>query len=685
MILKGRYITIIIAFLLPVFLIGTVFELHAQTGSDQSTGAGSKKKSYPPGTAWTLSMPLGQHQEATIDTLLYNYQRQFITALSTDAWASTGQFNGPGIDMVYFNREAPSYFFFNDAIERWLPTASRQKFYDVHIPMTLLSYNLTFGKVAKTDWLKAVFAGNINKQAGFGAWVDYPYTKGMYEAQATKMLAFGFTAYYTGDHYEMQALFNRYNHLNKESGGITNDLYITNPAEIQGGVTSVDEKSIPVNLTAAHNRVMGSDFYMSHAYKLGFHRDVTQEGDSVQRLEFVPVTKFIYSFDYRDNERFFINTAAPRVEDFWTTTYFNPEESHDDARYWSVTNTVGVELVEGFQKWAKFGLSAYAQYAIDKYWYSVEGAEELTESTPTDSELDELGLTPLPAGVNPFRKRMRHRLWVGGRLEKTKGTAIRYNADAKFGLLGDAIGEIDINGRLESRFRLGRDTVRIEAMGWLHNLSPNYMLQDYVGNHFAWHNSFGKIRSVRAEARLHIPWTRTTLRAGIENTQNLIYFNEAGRPAQHGGNVQVVSASIDQRLRFGIWNWNNTVTWQQSSRKDILPMPMLTVYSNMFLYFKAFRALTVQVGFDCNYYTSYKGYAYQPATMAFCQQGADAVELGNYPLFNVYLTCKLYKTRFFVMGTHINEGWFSKNYFALPHYPIDPVQFRCGLSIDFAN
>ncbi len=653
--------------------------------AETDEAADKTKKTYPPGTAWTLTFPLGQHVESTIDTLLYNYQRQFITVMQTDAWASTGQFNGPGIDMLYFDRTAPSYFYFNDAIERWIPSARKTKFYDVHIPMTLLSYNLTFGKVAKTDWLKAVFAGNINKRAGFGGWVDYPYTKGMYEAQATKMLAFGFTAYYTGDHYETQAFFNRYNHLNKESGGITDDLYITNPSEVQGGVNSIDEKSIPVNLTAAHNRVIGSEFYMTHAYKLGFHRDITQEGDSIERTEFVPVTKFIYSFNYRDNERFFINTAAPRIEGYWPTTYFDLASTRDDSRYWSVGNTLGVELVEGFQKWAKFGLSAYATYEIDRYWYDVAGASELEEAGLTDAELIDAGLSPLPEGVNPNFRKTRNRLWVGGHIEKTKGTTIRYSADAKFGLLGDAIGEIDVHGQLETRFRLGKDTVRLAAQGYFKNLEPNYMLRDYVGNHFAWHNSFGKTRSFRAEGNLYIPWTKTTLKAAVENTQNMIYFNSEGLPVQYGGHVQVVSAAIDQKLRFGIWNWDNRLTWQSSSRKDMLPLPALTLYSNMYLYFHAFRALTVQVGVDCDYYTAYKAYNYQPATMSFCQQGENAVEIGNYPLLNVYLTCKLYKTRFFVMASHVNEGWFSKRYFALPHYPIDPIQFRCGLSIDFAN
>lgn len=655
-----RVLSVVLYIFISIFIVGSAAyaqpSLKPLTPGKKSQEAKSKKA----GSAWTLSYPLGQHEASTIDTLLYNYQRNFVTALTTDAWASTGQLSSPGIDMIYFDRAAGDSFFFVDALRPWVPTFDKQKFYNVYVPMTLLSYNFTWGKSTKTDWLSAVFAGNVNRKVGIGAWMDFPYTKGMYNTQATKEFAYGVNGYYTGSRYEMQAFFNHYNHVSKENGGITDDRYITNPGEIQGGVTSVQATTIPVNLRDAHNRLIGSDLYMTHAYKVGFWRDITQPGDTVTKEEYVPVTKFIYAFNYRDNDRFFINTSTPTDPDYWRHTFYNEEKTEDDARYWSVKNTLGVEMIEGFQKWAKFGLSAYATYDIDRYWYNVLGLGEADKTT-------------------------RHRLWVGGRIEKTRGSIIRYDADAKFGVAGKAIGEVDVQGRIRARFRVGRDSMEVAAKGYFRNLEPNFFYQHYVGNHFRWDNDFGKIRTMRVEGKLVIPWTRTELRAGVENLQNYIYFNSEAMPVQHAGHIQVLSAALQQNLKFGIWNWNNTVTWQRSSNSDIMPMPELTVYSNMFLYFKAFRALTVQVGVDCDYYTKYKGYAYQPALMAFTQQGADATYVGNYALANVYLTCKLYKVRFFVMGSNIVQNWFQRNGFALPHYPIDPRQFRCGLSIDFAD
>lgn len=651
--------------------------------SNDKPSASTPKETYKAGNAWTLSYPLGTHEASTIDTLLYNYQRQFIPDMNSDAWATTGSLSAEGINMIYFQRPQRSQFLFDDAIEYWLPTFNREKFYNVYIPMTLLSYNFGGNRENHTDRLKGIFAGNVNKKIGIGANIDYLYTKGAYSYNAAKNLIWGLQGYYTGDRYEMQAFYNHYNQQNQENGGITDDLYILDPAQLQGGVDKIEPKSIPTRLSRARNRVIGSEFYMSHAYKLGFRRDITRETDTIRRTEFIPVTKFIYSLDYKYNRHTFTNSNASEAREFWKNTYFDSETTADRTKYWSLSNTLGISMIEGFQTWAKFGLSAYATYEFDKFSQYVNGyppVEDESDDTPRPE-----GLTPLPEGFTFEPVHTRSRLWVGGRLEKMKGSILRYAANAKFGILGDAAGEIDIDGRVETRFKLGKDTVLIAADGFFRNTAPSYLLQHYISNHFIWNNDFGNTRSFRVGGHLYIPWTRTDIRAGVENMQNMIYFNENSLPIQHGGNVQVFSASIDQKLKFGIWNWNNTVTYQVSSNQDVLPLPALSVYSNMFLDFTIVRVLRVQLGIDCDYYTKYRGLDYQPATMQFHVQGDSPIWVGNFAVANAYLTAKLSKVRFFVLWRHVNQGLFGNNYFSLPHYPVEPRQLRFGLSVDFAN
>ncbi len=663
--------------MLLLALLGNAINMSAQQTADKEESA-SPKRPLPKSSAWTLSYPLGEHIPSTFDTLTYNYQRNAIPSMTTDAYATTGNMGAEGIDMIYFNRRPETPFMFERSLSRWLSEFDKQKFYNVYTPMTIVSYNFGGNRENHLDRLQATFAGNVNRRIGIGANLDYLYSKGMYDAQATKDFSFGFSGYYTGDRYEMQAFFQHYNLLNKENGGITDDLYITDPAELQGGYDHIQSKSIPVRLSAAHTRLVGAEFFMTHALKLGFWRQ-EQVNDTLTRDVYVPVTRIVYTFDFQNSHHLFLNTNSAQGQEFWSSHYLNPDATRDDTYYRAIVNSLGVEMIEGFNKWAKFGLSAYASFAVRRYRQVTDSyAPELTEE-----QIEQL--TPLPEFLDVRPKVNQGLFWVGGRLKKEQGSILRYYADARFGLAGDVAGDIEAAGRIETRFRMLGDTVSIAADAHFSNLRPSWLLRKYISNHFAWDNDFGQTRRFKVGGTLLIPWTRTTLSAGVENIQNLVYFNSASLPQQHGGNVQVFAASIDQRLRFGIWNWDNTITYQTSSRQDVLPLPALTVYSNMYLQFKAFRVLDLQIGLDCDYYTSYKGYKYQPATMAFCVQGDDAVSIGNFPFANLYVTAKLYKVRFYVMWSHFNQGFLTKSYFSMPHYPVNPRNLQFGLSVDFAN
>ena len=674
-------------FLLVAFLSLAVVSGLAQRRGASLSNAQAKNKptasqnstdSVKEGSAWTLTFPLGDHVESKIDTLSYNFQRTSIPAMVTDAYASTGNLGAEGIDMIYFQRPERSSFFFRDALDAWLPSFNKQKFYNVYIPTTILSYGYAGNKQSHQDRLSATFAGNVNRRIGVGAMLDYLYSKGSYEAQAVKNFTWGFSGYYLGDRYEMQAFYYNYALVNKENGGITDDLYITDPGELQGGVDKIEPKSIPTRLSAAHNRTSGDQLFMTHAYKIGFWK-TQQVNDTLSREIYVPMTRIIYSFDLRHNHHMFLNTNSSQAHDFWSNFYLNPDRTDDHTRLTQMTNSLGIELIEGFQKWAKFGLSAFASYQTQKF----KQATALGYTEISDSQLEQL--TPLPSGLSVAPTVTKSYLWVGGRLQKDKGSLLRYAANVRFGLVGDVAGDLELDGNISSRFKLFGDSVKIAAKASFTNKETPYLLRYYISNHFAWANDFGKVRNYKVEGELHFPWTRTTISAGVENVQNMVYFNSQSLPQQYGGNVQVLSARLDQQFKLGILHWDNTLYYQKSSNESIIPLPQFTIYSNLYLKFIAFKVLKLQLGVDCDYYTSYYGLDYQPATMSFHVQGDDKVKVGNYPLINAYVTARLYRTRFYVLWSHVNQGMLSKNSFVLPHYPMNPRRLEIGLSIDFAN
>lgn len=649
-------------------LLGGALSVAAQTKSQsESSGSQSGKKesvlwaeAIADQKAWTVSDILADRRTAVVDTVMENYAQQVaIPRLQFgDAAAITGNLGSEGKFMNYFSRPMESDFFFNDALYPYLPRVDNTPFFNTRVPMTLLSFNTGGSSQTTQDWLKARLSGNINKKAQVGAWLSYLYSRGMFENQAGKHFNWGINGSYLGKHYQMMAMLNNWSAVNLENGGITDDLYITDPAAVQGGSSSIGTKQIPVNLNGAQSQVRGHQFWMTNRYRIGF--DKINEEDSTE--VFTPVSQAFWTFDFRMDEHRFTDEAQSD-NSFFKNTYFT-NKTFDQTRQWALRNSLGIELLEGFNKWAKAGLSAYAMHEVAKYM-----------QTPADT------ISGVNTGIAP--KATEHSLFVGGRLAKQQGSIIRYSGDARVGIAGAKAGEVYASGTFDLRFRLRNDTTQLRAYADFSNRKPSYFLRNYVSNHFIWKNEFGKTRRLRFGGIIEFPLTRTRIEAGLENAQNLIYFNSDGVPEQHGGNVQVFSASLHQDVKLGIFNWQNRVTYQKSSNQHVIPLPEVTVFSNMFLLFRV-ATLHAQIGFDCTYMTRYSALGYNPAIMSFtnCWDGM----VGNYPMVDAYANLKLKKVKFYVLFSHVNQGLFGgSGYFSALHYPMNPRRFLFGLCVDFAN
>ncbi len=662
------YLCLLLCLLLPV----SGLPLQAQQAMRSAPTGSKKKPAIAPSYAWKLLSPLGLREPAPMDTMFENYSRRSIPSMVSDAWATTGNLGAEGMNMLYHEREPMSDFFFRDALAHWMPTHDKMRFYNTRIPMTVVSFNTAGGRENAQERLKATFSGNINAKAQVGAMLDYLYSKGCYNNQATKDLSWGLSGSYLGDRYEMQAYYNHYNLLNKENGGITDMLYITDPAELQGGVTSVDPKSIPTKLNDAHTRLRGQELYVNNRYKVGYWHEEAVD-DTTTRRTYIPVSSFIYTLRYNADKHYFLDYTPKETAEFFDNTYLNPEVTRDRTAYWSLTNTLGVSLLEGFHKYAKFGLAAYVTHQLRRY-----------EFTPDTLDKTGLDLTPFPDGIGPFSSHTTRQLaWVGAQLTKQRGALLRYEATAELGFLGDAAGEVKVDGNVSTRFRFLGDSLSVRAFGAFRNESAPFLMQQYLSNHFIWKNDFGKQRTVEFGGEFDLGRSGTHFRASFSNIQNMLYFNAKGLPAQNGGSVQVLSLSLRQNLKLGILHWDNKITYQTSTDEAVLPLPKLAVYSNLYLLFRV-ATLKVQLGIDCDYYTRYYAPAYQPALASFVNQ-RDML-IGNYPFCNAYANMKLSRVRFYVMYSHANKGLLGgSNYFSVPYYPLNPARFQLGLSVDFAN
>lgn len=625
-----------------------------------------------PPYAWVLADELGLRRRAAIDTLYTDYSLRFVPSGLSAAYATTGNYGAQGIEMIYDLRPQTGQFFFTDALHAYLPRTGTQRFYNTTVPMTLLSYNFGGDKESSQDRLQAEFSGNFNKRAQLGAMLDYLYSKGSYAQQAVKDLQWGLSGSYMGERYEFQGFYYHYNSVNKESGGITDTRWITDPAALQGGVENVDPKAIPTRLSNAHTRLVGEQLLLNSRYKLGYRKAPAAEADSGAVGQFVPVSSLIWTLDYRKNRHSFVDQPQSADEKFFKNTYYTAPQTNDRTSYWRLRNVVGISLLEGWNRLAKFDLAAYAAHELRRYNQTADTM--LSAAT---------GLTPLPDYYSRIAPRTTHNLLsVGARITKQRGKVLTYAAGAELGLLGDEIGDLHIDGELTTRLRILGDTTVLTAFGRIDNTTVPYLLRRYRSNHFIWANDFGTERRLQYGGRLTLPLTGTRLSLSMTNLNNAVYFGPDFMPAQYSGIVTVLCARAEQDLAFGPLHWDNRVTYQKSSRQSVIPLPDLAVYSNLYVLFRL-ATLSVQAGIDCDWNTRYYAPAYQPATAAMANQ--QTVKLGNYPFMNAYANMRLGRTRFYVMLSHMNQGLFGRNYFSVVDYPLNPRRLQLGVSVDFAN
>lgn len=506
-----------------------------------------------------------------------------------------------------------------------------------------------------------------------------------------------------------------------ENGGIADDQYITRPENMSGGKKEYESTTIPVKLERSSNRNKDFYIYLTQRYRLGFTRKVrsTQEGkptesapqassspsseakisasnndialpndsiasksvgtlaavndslpsvstadnDSLFEEEFVPVTSFIHTLKVERSRHQFRSGSEP--EGFFPEDYkLYKNYSNDSTTAFSVKNVFGIALLEGFNKYAKAGLTAYISHKFSRY-------DLMNTDTLTDM------------------RRIRYteqEIFLGGELAKREGKLLHYNVNGEVGLVDKAIGQFRVNANLDLNFRLWKDTVNFYARGYVSNTLPSFYMRHYHSNHYNWDNdNMDKEFRTRVEGELNISHWGTNLRAGVENIKNYTYFNQSALPEQNGGNIQVLSATLKQDFRLGVFHLDNEVTWQKTSNETVLPLPQLSLYHNFYILAKlAKKVLTVQLGADVRYFTKYNAPAYAPGVQQFhLQPTDDLVEIGGYPIVNVYANLHLKRTRIFAMMYHVNAGMGSANSFLVPHYPINPRLFKIGVSWNF--
>lgn len=664
---------------------GVDSNLYDRNGNPIDTTSVIDASTIPIGlSCWKIDRQFGNMTEVPVDTLQHDFQNTNDTGGPTGHYTYLGNLGSPRISHVFFERKDPEQFFFLDPYDFTVIKPEDVVYTNTKSPFTNLTYYKQGGSSDGEERFKAYFAVNANKRLGFGFNIDYVYGRGKYMNQSTALFNGNLFAYYLGDKYNMHFSFINDNLKVAENGGIVDDRYVTRPLDMAEGGKVYANDEIPTNLSQVWNHNTGYHAFLTHRYNVGFYRENPDAKDTVNTEIFVPVTSFLHTLKVDINRRKYISYDEAQNQQYFQNNYLT-DVQRDETEQLAVKNTIGISLREGFNKWAKAGLTAFMSHEYRRFTMTDTLARTPGQRIPTDY--------------------VENTISVGGQLIKEQGQTLHYNVMGEIALVGEDAGQFQIQGKGDLNFRLFSDTVRLEANAYIKNLNPIFYYRHFHSKHYWWdNNDLSKIMRTRIEGKLSVDRWKTQLKVGVENIKNYTYLDNtsvkytetsSGKEVttykndvavkQNSGNIQVFSAALRQDFKLGIFHLDNEITYQKSSNQDVLPLPELTLYHNLYIKFGlAKKVLQIEMGADVRYFTQYYAPDYAPAIGQFYLQNKETrYKLGGYPLLNGYINLHLKRTRIFIAMYNLIQGQGEKSYFLAPHYPLNPRLLKFGLSWNF--
>lgn len=401
---------------------------HDRNGNPIDTTAVTDASTIPIGLfSWKVDKRLGNITSVPVDTIQTGFQNSNDVGGPTGQFNYLGNLGSPRISRIFFDRPEESQFIFLDPYDFSVQQPQDVIFTNTLSPFTNLTYYKSLNSRNGEERFKSYFAINANKQLGFGFNIDYLYGRGMYTDQNTAFFNGNFFTYYRGDKYDMHFIFSNNNIKMAENGGITDDRYITDPLDMAEGKKQYSSTDIPTNLNKVWNHNTSYRIFLTHRYNLGFYKgqkekkkteidslnvsatslpdsvineilkdsllangilkdstvtnkkpilpssiqiptvsnsaEATDTTDTIP--EFIPVTSFIHTFQADFDKRKYITQDNAQALKLYEYNFFG-NDSIDHTKRTSIKNTLGIALREGFNKWAKAGLTAFITHEIGR-------------------------------------------------------------------------------------------------------------------------------------------------------------------------------------------------------------------------------------------------------------------------------------------------------------------------------
>ena len=518
------------------------------------------------------------------------------------------------------------------------------RYFNVKSPMTEFAYQNGYreGQVLETT-----FAHNINRFWNYSISYKGLSSYGKYDNQKAKTSDVVATINYHSPNgrYRFWTHYASQNINNEENGGIIKDQI--DDFEDNNSAYS-NRESFTTNLQEASSKLTARRFHLTQEYGLlkGLKKDSTQ---------YLPL-KLRHVFTY-EKQKFIYKENSEN--DYFDSDILSDKSRYDETEYGWMHNVISASgnLNDRLQ------LEAGLAYDHFRYGY--------------DSILVD-GLINVPKEIkgNLFS--------LMGKLQFKWNDRILLNAQAQYAL-GNEYGNnylvhSDLNFRLNKDIALNGGINLSSAQPALNMILHQSFYSDYnyYNSNFENINTQHIFGSIQSDKYVNV-------KANFYNIQNFVCIDNTERPKQGSGSVNTFNITLQKTFNYQKWYFDNTITYQKvTNGEELLPLPSFVDRNTLYYQTGMFKnKAVVQLGASVYIFDKFQSRNLFPVlgeyTLQTLSSEDSAVEIGRYPLFDLFMNMRVKRMRIYIKAQHLNSIIGPHDYYSIPNNPYNDWSIRLGL------
>lgn len=559
---------------------------------------------------------------------------------------------------LFFEPNPTTGYLFLNSFTPYIYQAATSTYYNVRKPFTLFLYQT--GPTEEQN-IEVIHTQNISRF--FNASFQFKnYTnKGAYTWQESKNNSGNFAGSFVKSRFSTHLSFTFSKIDVQENGGIIDPYFITD--------TILGTAEIKTRLKEGHNYIKDRQWFIDQ--KVGFIK--------VRKADTMPTGSYLFSFQYNysrqkslriyeDKDEPMENTIKRRMETMYLNNYGN-SNTFDSTSYISNKHLLRLNLEEVMGNPLGFGSYFGIGTNFSRYFYKNKDT----------------------LFVNELNKNLNSSFLESGIFRLNPNSWLNFYANYRHYISGYRINDFNINAMI--LLKIAKKNLffsEISAFAKTESKAPDYFIKDFYSNHYKWQNNFKSQNISELRIKYHLPKIKTTIGARYALITNYIYFNNLGKPTQFNSDFNVLDFHLDNTLSFFNFYLINKVFFQESGKKELLPLPKWSFYNALYYQRNIHFDITggdmkLQFGIDVNFWTAFYAQAYSPATAQFHLQNNQ--KTGNYPFVGAFLNLEIKRMRIYIKAEHLNYSYMQKqnqaNYFLAPNYPATKMAIKYGISWSF--